>query len=431
MAHRNNNTVDVFMQIALYSFVCLRRLGRYCKSGSGRQALDGSYVFMWMDQSRRSLLKHSGAVFGASIIASRIAGTSLAPPPAASSSPPLVHLSFNENPYGPSPHVAEAIQQEFTRLSRYADRQAAQLLSEQIATYEQVPVEQVVLGEVLGFLGLYLGSQGGPGGEFINSTPGYLALIDAAARVGGVGIPIPLNTRYENDLPALGAKVNKRTRAIYLVNPHNPTGTVNDDKEFKRFLLRSSQNAVVIVDEAYLEYTADFRSRSGVSLIRDGANVMVFRTFAKIHALAGLPTGYLIAPRALADALRKQGAGDAESLGRLNIVAASAALRDTDQVERTRKAVARERTLWLSVLDDLQLKHSEPNANFIFFNARMPQPKVAAEMLSQGIDIGRSHPPYANWARISIGLPEENQRAQAALRRTLEETDGNNSRAAQ
>jgi histidinol-phosphate aminotransferase len=384
---------------------------------------------MWMN--RRCLLKHSGAVFGASIIASKMAGTSLAPLHAASSSPPLVHLSLNESPYGPSPHVAEAIHQEFNRLSRYADSQAAQLLAEQIANYEQVPVEQVVLGEALGFLGLYLGSQGGPGGEFIYSTPGYLALIDAATRVGGVGVPVPLNTRYENDLPALSAKVNKRTRAIYLVNPHNPTGTVNDDKEFKRFLVKSSQSAVVIVDEAYLEYTADFRSRSGVSLIRDGANVMVFRTFDKIHALAGLPMGYLIASRALADALRKQGAGDAESLGRLNIVAASAALRDTDQVERTRKAVARERTVWLSVLDDLQLRHSEPRANFIFFDARMPQPELAAALFSQGIDIGRPHPPYANWARVTIGLPEENQRAQAALRRTLEQTAADNSSTAE
>jgi histidinol-phosphate aminotransferase len=377
---------------------------------------------MWMDPSRRSLLKHSGAVFGASIMSSRMACNSLVPPHAESSSPPSVRLSLNENPYGPSPHVAEAIQQEFNRLSRYADSQAAQLLAEQIATYEQVPVEQVILGEVLRFLGLYLGSQGGPGGEFIYSTPGYLALIDAAARVGAIGVPVPLNTRYENDLPALSARVNKRTRAIYLVNPHNPSGTVNDDKEFKRFLRKNSQNAVVIVDEAYLEYTADFRSRSGVSLIRDGANVMVFRTFDKIHALAGLPIGYVIAPRALADALREQGAGDAESLGRLNIVAASAALRDTRQVAWTRKAVARERTVWLSVLDDLQLEHSEPKANFIFFNARMPQAKLAAAMLSQGIDIGRPHPPYANWARITIGLPEENQRAHDALRRTLEET---------
>jgi histidinol-phosphate aminotransferase len=377
---------------------------------------------MSMDPSRRSRLKQSGAVFGASIITSQMAGASPVPPPAGSSSPRLVRLSLNENPYGPSPHVAEAIQHEFDRLCRYADSQAAQLLAEQIAAYEHVSVEQVILGEILDFLGLYLGIQGGPGGEFLYSTPGYLALIDAATRVGGIGVPVPLNAQCQNDLPALSGKVNQRTRAIYLVNPHNPTGTVNDEEEFKRFLRNNLQNAVVIVDEAYLEYTADFMSRSAVSLVRDGANVMVFRTFDKIHALAGLPIGYVLAPRALAVALRKQGAGDAESLGRLNIVAASAALRDTAQVERTRKAVAHERNVWLSVLHDLKLQHSEPNANFIFFNARRPQPELAAAMLLHRIDIGRAHPPYANWARITIGLPEENQRAQAALRHALEGT---------
>jgi histidinol-phosphate aminotransferase len=375
---------------------------------------------MAMDPSRRSLLKRSGAVFGAGVITSQIAGASRVPLHAESTPPRLVRLSFNENPYGPSPAVAEAIRREFNRLNRYADSQAAQHLSEQIAAYEHVPVEQVVLGEILGFLGLYLGSQGGPGGEFLYSTPGYLALIDAAARVGGVGVPVPLNAQYQNDLPALGAKVNERTRAIYLVNPHNPTGTLNDGEEFKRFLRKNSQNAVAIVDEAYLDYTADFSLSSAVSLVRDGANVMVFRTFDKIHALAGLPIGYVLAPRALADALRKQGAGDAESLGRLNIVAASAALRDTAQVERTQKAVAHERKIWLSVLHSLKLQHAEPTANFVFFNAGMPQPKLAAAMLSQGIDIGRAHPPYANWARITIGLPEENRRAQAALRHALE-----------
>jgi len=374
---------------------------------------------MSMDPSRRSLLKRSGAVIGASVITSQIAGASGVPLHAESSSPRLVRLSLNENPYGPSPGVVESIQREFNRLNRYADSQAALHLTKQIATYEHVPVEQVVLGEILGFLGLYLGSQGGPGGEFIYSTPGYLALIDAAARVGGVGVPVPLSTQYQNDLPALSLKVNQRTRAIYLVNPHNPTGTVNDGEEFKRFLRKNSQNAVAIVDEAYLEYTADCSSRSAVSLVRDGANVAVFRTFDKIHALAGLPIGYVLAPRALADALRKQGAGDAESLGRLNIVAAAAALRDTSQVERTRKAVAHERTIWLSVLHELKLQHTQPNANFIFFDAGMPQPKLAAAMLSHGIDIGRAHPPYGNWARITIGLPEENQRAQAALRHAL------------
>jgi histidinol-phosphate aminotransferase len=369
--------------------------------------------------NRRSLLKVSGLAFGASILSPLPAFPEEAPATPATSTVPLLRLSLNENPYGPSPHVTEAIHREFARLNRYADTDAAQQLAEQIAAHERVPAEQVVLGEILGLLGIVLASEGGPGSEFLYSTPGYLALIDAAARLGGIGVPVPLNAHYENDLAALSEKITAKTRAIYLVNPHNPTGTVNETQAFRQFLRASSKHAVAIVDEAYLEYTDDFAARSAVSLVREGENVIVFRTFDKIHGLAGLPIGYVLAPRALAEALRKQGAGDAEALGRLNIAAASAALDDTAQVVRTRTAVARERSKWLSVLHDLNLPHTDTHTNFIFFDAGQPQAKLAAALRAQGIDIGRPHPPYTNWARVTIGLPEENLRAQAALRKVL------------
>jgi histidinol-phosphate aminotransferase len=371
------------------------------------------------DFTRRALLKSSGLIVGAGVLAPQLVFAEVSKPTPSSKTEALIRLSFNENPYGPSPNVAHALQLEFSRLSRYADERLAGQLAEQIAEYEHIPVEQVVLGEILDLLGLFLGSAGGPGGEFVYSTPGYLALIDAAARVGGVGVPVPLNAVYQNDLVALKSKVNAKTRAIYLVNPHNPTGTINDDDAFKSFLRETSKSAVVVVDEAYLEYTSDFDTRSAASLVREGANMVVFRTFDKIHGLAGMPIGYVLAPRSLADALRKQGAGGAEGLGRLNLVAASAALADPSQVVSTREAVAKERSLWLSVLRELNLTHTDSQANFVFFDSGRPQPKVAAAMREQGVDIGRAHPPYTNWARITIGLPSENLRAQNALRTSL------------
>jgi histidinol-phosphate aminotransferase len=364
--------------------------------------------------TRRSLLKTSGMAIGASLFSAPAIAA-----PAVSGTEKLIHLNLNENAFGPSPNVASAIQHEIPKLSRYADTHAAQAFAEQIAAYERVPVEQVILGEILGALGLYLGSQGGPGGEFIYSTPGYLALVDAAAHVGGIGVPVPLNLKYENDLTELAAKVTGKTRTLYLINPHNPTGTVSDDHTFKQFLREVSQRASVIVDEAYLEYTNDFETRSAVSLVRDGANVIVFRTFDKIHGLAGLPIGYALVPRALAGALRMQGVGDAESVGRLNIAAASAALSDTAHVRQIRSAVAAERTKWITILDELALTHTNSQASFIFFNAGRPQTQLAGAIRAQGVDIGRTFPPYANWARITIGLPDENRIVQQKLRSIL------------
>src|ERR1700678_4601869 len=189
--------------------------------------------------TRRCLIKTSGLAIGASLLpASAHAGGDRG-------SQRLIHLNLNENAFGPSPSVNDAIRRDFDRLSRYADAATAQAFAEQIAAYERVPVEQVVLGEILGALGLYLGSEGGPGGQFIYSTPGYLALIDAASRVGGVGVPVPLDKTYGNALPALAARLTPKTRALYLINPHNPTGTVSDDDVFKSFLRKMSHHAPV------------------------------------------------------------------------------------------------------------------------------------------------------------------------------------------
>jgi len=100
---------------------------------------------MSMNWKRRGLLKGAGAVFGAGLLPLGEPFTLGERPYTASSSPQVIHLSLNENPYGPSPYVAQAIRAEFSRLYRYADKQAAQQLAEQVAHYEQVPMEQVVL----------------------------------------------------------------------------------------------------------------------------------------------------------------------------------------------------------------------------------------------------------------------------------------------
>ena len=366
--------------------------------------------------SRRSLLRLSALSLAA-------AGVPTATAPALleqQSSPagPIL-LNLNENAFGSSAQVRPAIERALPQLARYATGILVQQFTEQVAAYEQVSPEQVILGEMLGGLGLYLGSNGGPGGEFVYSTPGYLALVNAAANVGGIGVPVPMNASFENDLPALRQHIRAKTRAVYLINPHNPTGTLNDTAAFHDFLREASAHAPVIVDEAYLEYSPDFRTRSAVSLVRDGANVLVFRTFDKIHGLAGLPIGYAIGPRALIAALKKQGLGDAEGLGRLNLVAASAALSDATHIPRIRDIVAIERGRWHAELDALKLQHTPSAANFVFLNARRPHDQIATALRQYGIVVARAFPPYDTWVRITVGTPKQNAAARRALRALL------------
>jgi histidinol-phosphate aminotransferase len=348
------------------------------------------------------------------LVGTAAAGSLLYPTMASTSQQNSIRLSLNESPFGPSPHALQAIEQQLTGLGRYTGDELAELTNT-IATRENIETKHIVLGEILNVLGLYLSAHGGPAGEFVYSEPGYTALVDSVAPAGGTVIGVPLNDRLENDLPAIAAKINERTRAVYLVNPHNPSGTVSESGQFINFVHELSKRALVIVDEAYLEFTPDFAERTVAKLVRDGAQVAVFRTFSKIYGLASLSIGYTLAPADLAASLKQFGVGAFFDLNRLSVVAANASLKDTDHVASVRDKVAAERDAWHALFLDRKVRFTQSYGNFVFFDSGRPQQQMAAALAARGINIGRSHPPLDNWVRISIGLPEENAIARKAV----------------
>jgi histidinol-phosphate aminotransferase len=342
------------------------------------------------------------------------ASTSLATAPAAG----LARLSLNENPLGPSPLAVQAIQNALAAAARYAGDDA-RALEQQIADREGVLPDQIILGEILDSLGLQLALDGGAGGEFIYSEPGYTALVDAVAPAGGVVVGVPLNAHLENDLPAIAARVTARTRAIYISNPHNPTGTASEAVPFEVLLTEMAERTTVIVDEAYLEFEPDFAQKTAVELTRCGTNVVVFRTFGKIYGLAGMPMGYAVAPKRIADSLKRNGLGAAHSQNRLALTAAAASLRDTGYVDRMRLKVIEEREKWHALLDAMGRRRSDSKGNFVFFETGQPHEVIATQLMNEGIEIARAFPPFDHWVRISIGLPAENQRARDAIKKLL------------
>lgn len=341
-----------------------------------------------------------------------------AAPGATATASGVLRLDLNESSYGPSPQVAPAVQRALAQVPRYVTDAQQQALQVQIAGLEGVAPEQVIVGEVLEALGQHLAlSQSA--GSFVYAVPGYGALVDAARPFGGRAIEVPLNAALENDLPALLAAIGTDTRALFVVNPHNPSGTLSPGAAFDRFVSAAQARTLVIVDEAYLDYRDDAAALSAVRLLRQGQNVVVFRTLGKIHALAGLQVGYALAPRTLADALRQRGVGGAHAQNQLSLAAAGAALADATHSGQVRRSVAAERRRWQQVLAELALRSTEATGNFVFFDSGHPHAQVAAALLQHGVRIARVFAPYDTWLRISIGTPEENRRAQQALRAVL------------
>lgn len=327
-----------------------------------------------------------------------------------------IRLSLNENAWGPSPTVEPAIRSALGRVNRYVEGEQNTLIS-QIAALEEVAPEQVILGEVLAPLGLQLALRGGASSRFVYSAPGYAGFTDAAAAVGGEIVGVPLNDRLENDLPALLAAIDARTEALFFVNPHNPSGTVSDPAALRAFLLEAAAKTLVIVDEAYLEYTENFAGRTAVGLVREGANIVVFRTLAKVYGLAGQQAGYAIAPVEVAQGLKAKGVGAAHSLDQLTLAASGAALADQAHVRNVVEETAKERDIWHAELEAWGWPHTQSQANFVFFRSGRPHAELAAALAAEGILVGRVNTPLTDWSRVTIGLPEENRHVREALRR--------------
>ena len=338
--------------------------------------------------------------------------------PLANNSKRTINLSLNENPFPPSEAVNDSLLKELPNIYRYAAQDGDEFVK-QVAKHEGVSAEQIIPGELLELLGVYLGIKGGAGSEFIYSVPGYPALVNAAAMIGGKTISIPLNDRLENDLEAIEAHITTKTQAVFLVNPHNPSGTVTDKKLFHDFVKRVSKRTLVIVDEAYLEYADDFAGRTAVNNVKEGDEVIVFRTFAKTYGLAGLSIGYAVAPKELAKKLKAQGLGETHALNRLSIIAAKAALQDQEHIAFVNRAVTKEREKWNAFLDKLGLRYTASSANFVFFDTGKPYEEVQQKLAEAGIIIGRIFEPYNTWVRISIGLPEDNEYVQEIIRKII------------
>lgn len=346
------------------------------------------------------------------------AGAALPFSPMAAAANSSARLSLNENPFGPSPRVTAAITAALPRLARYADQADADRLAARVAALEGVAPDQVILGDVLEPLGRFLAMHGVQGGRFVYSDPGYTALVDAAHPLGGVGVPVVLDEGLRDDLATLKAAIDGRAKALFLVHPHNPSGTSHPFAVYAAFAREASQQTLVIADEAYLDYAPDSRA-SLVTLTREGANVVVFRTFDKIHGLAALPFGYALVPHNLARQLREAGVGGAHGLSALALVAAEASLGDPAWIAQVRRRTIAGRERLHQSLDGLGLKHSASEADFVFFASPIPAADLRARLAAQGIETARAFPPLGEWVRVTVGTEAEVARTIAALHAAL------------
>jgi histidinol-phosphate aminotransferase len=325
--------------------------------------------------------------------------------PAAVAAGPL-RLDANENPYGPSPAARRAILASTIEAPRYADGAVEELITA-LADYQHMDRAQIVIGsgsaELLNMAAM-LAAEAGAGGELIAAEPTFEQLSAFAVNVGVQTRRVPLDAGHAHDLAAMRAAVTPRTRLVYVCNPNNPTATAIRRDALEAFVRSIPAPTLVLVDEAYIDLADGDGIGSVAALTKDCPNLIVLRTFSKIHGLAGLRVGYGMADPALATRLRNIQLAFPNVAG---LRAAIASLGDHAFITETRRALLTDRTRIEATLERLGCTHTRSQCNFVFFDVSMPIAEFRKAMLDRGVRVGRPFARYDQWARVTIGTHAE------------------------
>jgi len=331
----------------------------------------------------------------------------------------VVKLASNENPEGPLPAVLEAIRGAALQLNRYPDA-ACHVLTRRLADHLDVPPETIIFGngsnEVIDMLIRALVS---PGENVVFSERSFIVYGLTTRAHFECGRPVPQDADDRHDLAAMAAAVDDDTKLVIVCNPNNPTGTYNTADEFAALLAAVPRQVIVAVDEAYYEYVSAADYPQTLPLFAQHPNLVVLRTFSKIHSLAGLRIGYGVGHPTLISELQKT--REPFNVNLLAQAAAIACLDNWDEVAGRRDRNRNELDRLGNELTALDLEVVPSQTNFILVRSPGPAAELAQELLKLGVIVR----PMAAFGmderalRISVGLPAENERCLDALKEIL------------
>jgi histidinol-phosphate aminotransferase len=329
----------------------------------------------------------------------------------------LVRLNFNENPYGPSPKARAALAECGSISNRYPDA-AYRLLLNMLAQKYNLKPENIILGcgstEILraaddAFLD--------PTRNVVAAAPTFEAVLDYARVLHSNAVLVPLTSDHRHDLQKMAAACTSKTGVAYVCNPNNPTGTIVTRDEFAAFVQAVPTTTLIVVDEAYCDFADDPRYASALEFIPAHPNVIVARTFSKIHGMAGMRLGYAIGAREPISRLAQQLLQDNGNAAVLH--AALASLADHDYVATCRAQLNGTRDWLCAELTKDSRPFIPSQSNFVMLDLGTDVRPIIEEFRARNILVGRSFTALPNFLRVTIGTQPETEAFLAALRDIL------------
>lgn len=318
----------------------------------------------------------------------------------------LILLNSNENAYGPSARVANAIRSATGLANRYASSKYEEV-TERIASYHRVKPEQVLIAcgstEILRVAACaFLGKDR----KLIQASPTFDGLEHSARSVGAEVISVHLTRTFAHDVEAMLSHADASTGLMYFCNPNNPTGSLTPRKDIESLIQRLPTGSEVLIDEAYHGYVIPTGMYSSfIDNPMGDERVIVTRTFSKVYGLAGLRLGYAIASPKLIEKMRKFATQN--SLNSIAAEVAGVALADVAGVRESVKRNLDDTAEFLNSAMTRNLRPIDPHANFVMLNIQHPAEEVIEHFRKHRILIGRLFPSMPTYIRVSLGTPEE------------------------
>ena len=326
----------------------------------------------------------------------------------------ITKLASNENALGPSPKAVSAMRAAIESSQLYPDGSGV-YLRDAIADRGGLRRENIILGngsnEIIEFIGHAFLNRGD---DVVASEYAFVAFKLVAQLFDARTIETP-TINFQPDLDAMLRAITPQTKIIFIANPNNPTGWLIGQEKIDNFLARVPDHIVIVLDEAYFEFLGD--PPDSVRYVGEGRNVIILRTFSKIHGLASLRVGYGIARPEIIEVLQKT--RQPFNVNGIGQIGALAAIGDEEHLLGSKRVVDAGRVYLENQFRAMRLKFSPSAGNFVFVNVG-DGAAVFKKLLGMKIIVrplrGYNLP---EWLRITVGTMEQNEKCIAALKKVL------------
>lgn len=315
----------------------------------------------------------------------------------------VIKIASNENPYGPSGKVKEALSSFDFNI--YPDNNMTQIRK---AVAREYGIDESMLAfgngsvEIIQMLSRILLDEED---NIVTELPSFSSYFSEAMIQGATIKTIVPNSEYSFNLSEMLEQIDSNTKMIYITNPNNPLGTIVTKGDLINFISNVPSEILVVLDEAYAEFVADEEYSSMIKYVREYPNLCVLRTFSKAYGLANLRIGYIVANNGLITEIEKVRVPFNVSTLAQN--AAIVALEDKEYLEKVKENNRIVIEYVYSALNEMGIEYIKTQANFIMINLQRPAKDVCNAMLERGVIIRAGFPLMDNWARVSIGTMEE------------------------